>query len=103
MRASTLYLGITATGIALFVFFLGIHPHLCRPEETRAGELREALVTDLGITDLCLFTEAPYTRHPSVTDHHAPFQDHPLALEHFPSGTLLPPPHRLTAVGHEVD
>lgn len=48
-----------------------------------------ALVRELGLSDLSLFTEARYTRHPSQADRHAPFQDHPAALEHFPSGALL--------------
>jgi hypothetical protein len=47
------------------------------------------------LTDLCLFTEARYTRHPSQADFHAPFQDSPLALEYFPSGSLMPPPPAL--------
>lgn len=58
------------------------------------------LVQQLGLTDLCLFTEARYTRHPSQADLHSAFQDHPLGLEHFPSGSLLPPPNTL-AVSHE--
>lgn len=49
------------------------------------------LVTELGLTDLALFTEARYTRHPSQSDLRSAFQDHPLALEHFPSGSLVPP------------
>ena len=57
------------------------------------GEKRE-IVKALGLTDLCLFTEARYTRHPSAADRFTPFQDHPLSLEHFPSASiLLPPPH----------
>ena len=32
------------------------------------------------------------TRHPAMADHHAAFQDHPMALEHFPSGSLVSPP-----------
>ena len=51
-----------------------------------------ALVRELGLSDLSLFTEARYTRHPSQADRHAPFQDHPAALEHFPTGSLLLPP-----------
>ena len=51
------------------------------------------------LTDLCLSTEARYTRHPSLADRHSPFQDYPLALEHFPSGSLMPPPAALTAAG----
>lgn len=46
----------------------------------------------LELTDLCLFTEARYTRNPSQADLHSPFQDHPLSLEHFPSGSLVSPP-----------
>jgi hypothetical protein len=49
------------------------------------------LVARLGLTDLALFTEARYTRHPSQADLHSAFQDHPLAFEHFPSGSVLPP------------
>lgn len=50
-----------------------------------------ALLRELGLSDLALFTEARYTRHPTQADHHAAFQDHPAALEHFPSGSMLPP------------
>ncbi len=51
-------------------------------------------VSALGLTDLCVVTEARYTRHLSQADGHAAFQDHPMALEHFPSGAILsPPPH----------
>lgn len=53
---------------------------------------RAALVERLGLTDLALFTEARYTRHPSQADRHAAFQDHPFAFEHFPSGALMVPP-----------
>ncbi|HLO79016.1 MAG TPA: hypothetical protein VK196_21380 [Magnetospirillum sp.] len=61
-------------------------------DQGRASLARQAeLVERLGLTDLALFTEARYTRHPSQADHNAPFQDHPLALEHFPSGSVLPP------------
>jgi hypothetical protein len=50
------------------------------------------LVQRLRLTDLALFNEARYTRHPSQADRHAAFQDHPMAMEHFPAGSLLPPP-----------
>lgn len=50
------------------------------------------MVRRLELTDLCLFTEARYTRHPTQADMHSPFQDHPMSLEHFPSGSLLGPP-----------
>ncbi|MDA3969834.1 MAG: hypothetical protein PF442_00625 [Desulfobulbaceae bacterium] len=46
------------------------------------------LVAGLGLTDLCLATEARYTRNVSITDPIAPFMDYPGALEHFPSGSF---------------
>jgi hypothetical protein len=53
----------------------------------------------LELTDLCLFTDAQYTRHPAVAVLNTPFQDYPLSFEHFPSGSLSgPPPH---LVSHE--
>jgi hypothetical protein len=52
------------------------------------------MVERLGLTDLVLFTEARYTRHPSQADLHSAFQDHPFAMDHFPTGSLLPPPMR---------
>lgn len=56
--------------------------------------VQAAFVARLGLTDLCLFTETPYTRHPSQADAFAPFQDHPRALEHFPSGSIVARPPR---------
>ena len=53
---------------------------------------RAAIVRRLQLTDLVLSTEARYTRHPSQADRFAPFQDHPHALEHFPSGSVVAPP-----------
>jgi hypothetical protein len=61
-----------------------------------------ALVARFGLTDLSLFTEARYTRHRALADLHSPFQDHPHSLEHFPSGSLLPPPTHLTQPRHEA-
>lgn len=50
-----------------------------------------AVVKKLELTDLCLFTEARYTRHLSQADMYSAFQDHPVALEHFPTGSLAGP------------
>lgn len=54
-------------------------------------EQRAQLVREFDLTDLALFTEARYTRHLSQSDLHSAFQDHPMALEHFPSGSLYLP------------
>ena len=53
------------------------------------------VVSDLELTDLCLFTEARYTRHLSQADLHSAFQDHPVSLEHFPAGSIAGPPASL--------
>lgn len=54
-----------------------------------------AIVTAaLGLTDLCLTTEARYTRNPAVSDPIAPFMDHPGGLEHFPTGSFWACPPR---------
>ena len=55
---------------------------------------KSEMVERLGLTDLCLFTDARYARHPSMADVHTPFQDYPTSLEHFPSASILSlPPH----------
>ncbi|WP_082002921.1 hypothetical protein [Geobacter sp. OR-1] len=64
----------------------------CSKEQAEARRrFRSELVKELRLTDLCLFTEARYTRHLSMADIHSAFQDHPSALEHFPSGALTRP------------
>ena len=65
--------------------------HQARKERQRwQGERQRATIVTaaLGLTDLCLSTEARYTRNPAVSDPLAPFMDHPGSLEHFPSGTF---------------
>jgi hypothetical protein len=85
---SSLLLGLLLIG--LMFFDASLSQHLDR-EVVRE---RCAIVKVLALTDLCLFTEARYTRHPSMSDLHSPFQDHPLALDHFPSGAIMAvPPH----------
>jgi len=50
---------------------------------------KRAVATRLGLTDLAIWTEARYTRHPSQTDLFSPFQDLPSSLEHFPAGSVV--------------
>ncbi|CBE69005.1 conserved protein of unknown function [Candidatus Methylomirabilis oxygeniifera] len=68
--------------------------HASLSEQARHASLRQnaEMVRRLGLTDLALFPEARYTRHLSQADWHSAFQDHPLSLEHFPSGSLTLPP-----------
>ena len=92
MRKSTIYLTfITACIIALALLF-SIHPLLNASSQDKILAEKKQLVQKLGLTDLCLFTEARYTRHLSQADLHSAFQDHPMAFEHFPSGSVVLPP-----------
>jgi len=52
---------------------------------------RQRLVVALQLTDLAVWTEARYTRHPSQADFFSPFQDFPASFEHFPAGSVLAP------------
>ena len=70
--------------------------------EPRLEEKKE-LVRRLELTDLCLFTEANYTRHLSQADFHVPFQDHPASFDHFPSGSILPPPATVKRTHDQLD
>lgn len=91
MRRSDVFLAVTA----LLLVLLGASfadAALGRARGEGALARRAELVETLGLTDLVLFTEARYTRHPSQADLHSAFQDHPFAMDHFPSGSLLPPP-----------
>lgn len=49
------------------------------------------LSASLSLTDLALWSEARYTRHPSQADLFTPFQDFPGAMEHFPAGSIIGP------------
>ena len=55
-----------------------------------------ALSSRLHLSDLALWTEARYTRHPSQADLFSAFQDSPGAPEHFPAGSIVSPSPVLT-------
>jgi len=79
----------------------GAHARLTAPREAALLADEAQLVRALGLTDLALFTEARYTRHPALADLATAFQDNPLSFEHFPSGSLIAPPENFgqTALG----
>jgi hypothetical protein len=77
-----------------------IHASYRRGADLPFLEEKREMVRRLELTDLCLFTDARYTRHPSVADLNTPFQDYPMSFEHFPSGSILTaPPHLKGPVG----
>lgn len=91
MRPSSLFAVFVCVSLVFSTLCL-LHARLgqMRAEEVRARNAE--LVRTLQLTDFALFTEARYTRHLSMADVHSAFQDHPGALEHFPSGSLVAPP-----------
>jgi hypothetical protein len=92
-RRSDRYLLLTGTLIVLMGLAF-LHASLRRSGDGSALRQKGQLVRRLGLTDLCLFTDARYCRHPSMADRNTAFQDYPMSFEHFPSGSLLiPPPH----------
>jgi hypothetical protein len=95
VRKSTGFLILLFVGGLIMMGLLSIHPRFQRDDYERGLAKRKHLVRELGLTDLCLFTEARYTRHLSQADLHSPFQDYPMAFEHFPSGSLVLPPEHL--------
>ena len=94
-RKSTVFLGSIALGILIFVL-LCIHALYSDHKHSHAVKERARIVERYGLTDLCLFTDARYSRNPAMADIATPFQDHPISLEHFPSGSIISPPTKVT-------
>lgn len=91
MNKHRLFIGLTLLQ-AVFLGFLLLHGE-ARVAALSGEELPalKATVKALQLTDLSLWTEARYTRHPSQADRFTPFQDFPSALEHFPAGSIMAP------------
>ncbi len=91
MRKSSCYFVFLAL---LAATFSALFPHARyrQAAEKHSLDTMAGMVRDLGLSDLCLFTEASYTRHITQTDLRTPFQELPMSLEHFPSGSLMLPP-----------
>lgn len=94
MRRSSVFFIQIAFGLIILCLIF-IHSHISVKNRENEIRIKREMVKTFGITDLCLFTEARYTRHPSMADLNTPFQDYPLSLEHFPSGSLMGPPEHV--------
>jgi hypothetical protein len=102
MRKSTLFLLFLAASIGLLVVMLA-HAAVQVQAGAKSLQANADLVGKLDLTDLCLFTEASYTRHLSQADVHTPFQNGPMSLEHFPSGSLATPPAVIRKINAKMD
>jgi hypothetical protein len=93
MRPSKI-LALLLIGLALTILALDLRADRLQAELQTARAVMDIAAAGLGLTDLCVATEARYTRHPAVSDHLAPFMNYPGAMEHFPTGSFwTPPPH----------
>ncbi len=101
MRKSSIYFVYLAVNLALLLL-LAIHALVAVKDAPTGLNLKAEMVERLELTDLCLFTEARYTRHLSQTDFNTPFQDHPMSFEHFPSGSIVEPPPHLRMKGDRL-
>ena len=93
MRNSSLFFIYITSGVVLLSLLL-VHAFFSESARQPVLEEKAMLVKKLKLTDLCLFTEARYTRNLSQADLNTAFQDHPMSLEHFPSGSFTQPPER---------
>jgi hypothetical protein len=91
MRSSTIFFLFITINLTLLAA-LTLHARHGERNSSTALAASGELVKKLRLSDLCLFTEARYTRHPAMADLHSAFQDHPFAMDHFPSGSLVSPP-----------
>jgi hypothetical protein len=87
VRRSVLFLIILSAGGFCFCMVL-LHAFVQCRADLPALIRNRGVVEGLRLTDLALFTEARYTRNPSQADLHSAFQDHPVSMEHFPSGSF---------------
>ena len=85
------YLLFTACGFLLLGLFY-LHSLLATASvEAKLMPAKQQLVSTLGLSDLAIWTEARYTRHPTQADHFTPFQDLPASFGHFPAGSIISP------------
>jgi hypothetical protein len=91
-RSDLFFLFITAS--TLLIGFAFVHSEVQAARDLPRLQRQAQMVAKFDLTDLALCTEARYTRHPSQADRHTAFQDHPVSLEHFPTGSVIGPvPH----------
>ena len=88
----TYYLLIILTFLAVADLALYLHNRHGQARFDSQARLFDTATAALGLSDLCIATEARYTRHPAASDPVVPFMDHPGAIEHFPSGSFWAPP-----------
>ena len=82
-------LAIMLALLAIFAMNLLYFGRQVAVRQTEALMTNQALVRGLGLSDLCLSTEARYTRHLAASDRVVVSMDHPGGIDHFPSSTFF--------------
>lgn len=89
-RRLATFLAILTLELAAVCVLAGYASRRADQREAFAQANRE-IVRSLSLTSLSLWSEARYCRHPAEADLFAPFGDHPASIEHYPSGSWVPP------------
>lgn len=90
MRPSLRFLIVLTVLAITQLSMIGVAEYRLASSKETEGWMTEA-VGFFGLSDLCIATDARYTRHPAVSDEVAPYMDHPGNLEHFPTGSFWVP------------
>lgn len=100
MPRTLFFCGFLLAGILLLGLLLNNGFTAADAAYTKTIPAKRQLVKQLGLTDLSLWSEARYTRHPSQADLFTAFQDYPGAFDHFPAGSIIGPgvPERSTSL-----
>jgi hypothetical protein len=93
------FIAVTVIQIIVLAGMLTWSVNTARARMAEEIPRKRELVLRLELTDLAIWTEARYTRHPSQADFFAPFQDGPSSLEHFPAGSVVAAPDQISDVG----
>ena len=91
MRRSLVFFLFILTCL-LAIFFLAVSSRVSVSRFLREGRDLNEITSALKLTDISFTNDARYTRHPSQADLFSAFQDYPGSIEHFPSGSVIPPP-----------
>ena len=91
MMRCRVFLAVLALAATLLSVLLLQGQAAARAHDSRQLPELRRLSAALLLTDLALWSEARYTRHPSQADLFTPFQDFPGAPEHFPAGSVIGP------------
>lgn len=92
MNRALAFLALTAVLVLVLAALLLDGELRARRFAATSGPALARLGGALGLTDLAIWTEARYARHPSQADRFTAFQDLPGAFDHFPAGSIIPPP-----------